>query len=375
MKFTYKQLEKTKDLTKYEVTVEYAELAPFKEISYRILSKDVKMPGFRPGKAPREAIEARLGSKLITDSIGRLIPQVAYEVIAKEKARPVAVPEYTLDIIDVKEGIKFFFEFVDYPAIELGDFSKIKVKKEEPEVKPEDVDMVVRNIIRSTLSSEKIKELASSTPAKKKEEEKDTTDKKEDTKTEVEEEKPKSVMNEDFELNDALIAELKYDEKNLEEIRKSVTGKLKEIKDQQKENEYIDNVIREAVKLSKIEIPNLFIKRELDSTERQFMERLKQINLDTDTYLATQNSSIDKKREEWKKEAEERVGVDLLLIAIADKNKEVASDEDIDKEIESVQDPALKNQYENENAREYVRTVITRQRGLKTLLDQVKTNK
>ncbi|MCA9381689.1 hypothetical protein KC678_05465, partial [Candidatus Dojkabacteria bacterium] len=363
MKYTFKEKERTKDNVEYSVTVEYAELEPFKEEVFSELSKTIKLDGFRPGKAPREKIEEKMGAKLITEALGRLLPQVAYEIMQKNEDRPVEAPHYHMGKISEKDGIDFEFHFVNYPEVKLGDFSKIKVEKKVEKITKKDVETVIKSIIRSSIPPQKIEELTKVTY------EADSKAKKSDKN-----EENKTIK--DFELNDKLIAELGYEEeKTLEQIEKSVEERLKTVKEEQAENEYNSKIIEEAVKLSKFEIPDMFVENEIRVYEDQFNNRLQELKLDRDTYLATQGTDIEKKKKEWEKQAVEKISVDLVLINLANEHKSVATEADIDAEIDSIADPAVKEQYKTENAREYVRSVITRQRGMLKLLEIVEGKK
>ncbi|MCA9387034.1 hypothetical protein KC669_03295 [Candidatus Dojkabacteria bacterium] len=363
MKYTVKEKERTKDKVEYSVTVEYAEIEPFKEEFFSELSKTIKLDGFRPGKAPREKIEEKIGAKLVTEALGRLLPEVAYEIMQKNEDRPVDAPHYHLGKVSEKDGIEFEFHFVNYPDVKLGDFTKIKVEKKVEKITKKDIETVIKSIIRSSVPPQKIEELTKVTY-----EASNVKSKKEG--------KPEGKTIKDFELNDALVKELGYEEeKTLDQVEKSVEERLKTVKEEQAENEYHSKVIEEAIKLSKFEIPDMFVENEVKVYESQFNDRLTELKLDRDTYLTTQGTDIEKKKEEWKKQAIEKISVDLVLINLANEHKSVATDADIDAEIDAITDPAVKAQYTNQNAREYVRSVITKQRGMLKLLEIVEGKK
>lgn len=367
MKYEAKELKNTVDIVEVEVTVDYSELDRVQEEVYKELAKDVKIEGFRPGKAPRKKIEAKLGSKLLTESVGRILPIAAWEVIKDKDYKPTSSPEYSLKKVSDGDGIVFTFNFVNYPEIKLGDFSKIKVKKSEANVTKKDIDSVIRSIVRSSLKPEEIKKLADIKEVKKS---------KSDSNKKKSKENDENEIPEDFQLNDKIVEALKYEgEKTLKDLRASVENKLKEMKADQVEKEYNSKVLEEAIQLSKFEIPKSFIEREVKGAEAQFVERLKELKLEPDTYLKTQGSSLEKKRKEWEEDAKRKIGVDLVLIALANEHGVVAKDKDIDAEIEAIEDAAVKAQYDNTNAREYVRTVITRQRGMLRLLEIVDADK
>jgi len=369
MEYTYKNLVKNKDEHKYEVKVEFKELIPFQDEAYKVLSKDVKIEGFRPGMAPRKMIESKLGSKVLVEAINRLLPAVTLEIAEKEGLKPVTAPNYDLQTTDPKEGIIFTFSVVNYPEVTLGDFKKIKVKKKKPSITQKEVDEVIRSIIKSSLKPEKIKELTKAKEQKSEKAKESNSDKAKKHKSKKED---KAEVQE-FELNDKLVKELGYEEeKTLKSLRESVKRRLEEVKEKEAAEKYTDEVLQEAVKLSKFDIPELFIERETENMEKQFMSRLEELKLDADTYLKTQGSSLEEKKKEWKKDAKKKVEIDILLVNIADQMDSVASDDDVAEEIEKIQDKKVRDEYkESDNAKEYVRSVITKQRGLAKLMEEV----
>src|SRR5262249_56549679 len=70
------------------------------DAAFRKLAKEVKMPGFRPGKAPRRLLEARLGSEVGRDQALRdSLPEYYAEAVVAEDVDVIAPPE-----IDITAG-------------------------------------------------------------------------------------------------------------------------------------------------------------------------------------------------------------------------------------------------------------------------------
>jgi len=65
-----------------------------KEFSARLqqLSKQVKMPGFRPGKVPLKMVEAQFGGRLMNEVAGELIQTTFREAIGSQGLRPAVDP-------------------------------------------------------------------------------------------------------------------------------------------------------------------------------------------------------------------------------------------------------------------------------------------
>lgn len=370
MKYTYKVLSNTKDETEVEVTVDFAEFLTIKDEVFNDLSREVKIPGFRPGKGPKEVIEQKIGSKLLNESVSKLLPRPAIEIIEKEKFRPVTQVHYDVTKFDEKEGITYKFHFTNFPTIKLGDLSKVKVKKEVSETKPEEIDDVIKSIMRSSVKPELLEKYKIEKPEKEK---KAIKPKDEDKKESKKEEKKEEI---DFELNDELVKALGYQkEQNLDELRKAVKARLEDLRNNQAEEEYVSKLVKEIIEISDVSIPESFIKTEIENYENDFKYRLKNLNLDVETYLQTQGTTLEKKREEWKKMAEDKVATDVLLINISLEHNVAPTEENVQQEIEAITDDSLKAEYDTDKGREMIRTVLMRRNGLnklKELVEKVK---
>ncbi|MFA5927572.1 MAG: trigger factor [Patescibacteria group bacterium] len=147
------KLEKSK--IKLKTTVTPAELADHFQHAYDDLAAGVKVAGFRPGKAPRKMVEEALGtSRLLSHAIDHSIQHFYVEALQKENISPIAhpniaiskYPKFGLTPEEIEEALEFEAEVETFPAMELGDYKKIKVDAGKPEVaKDEDVDKVIEH--------------------------------------------------------------------------------------------------------------------------------------------------------------------------------------------------------------------------------------
>ncbi len=376
-KYTSKQIEKTIDIYTFEVQAAIELLNEQKEKLFPELAKDIKIPGFRPGKAPRQVIEEKLATKLFTESINRMLPSIAYEVIIENSLNPITNLEYSLKDFDESKGITFTFSFTNYPEVTLADYSKIKIAKKEVVVKDDEIESVMQNIIKSSLPKEKWEKNIVKKPEKSSQQ----SVKKQETSNKQGEHDHKGHSHakkddEEIKITNDLVEALGYEtEKTVEDLKKSIKEKLVEMKTSQNQQDYIDEVIKEAVAISKFDIPKVFVEREIEIMENNFKKRLEDIKLNLDTYLASQGSTIEEYRKDWAKQAEERVKTDLILLTIASNEKLIPKDSEVETEIKSITDPSLKAQYDNANGRDYIKTVMTKQNGLKKLMEIVEGNK
>ncbi|MEP7103987.1 MAG: trigger factor [Candidatus Dojkabacteria bacterium] len=360
-KYSYKKIDQHKNHYTFEVTVKETYQKEVQTKVFNNLAKNVKVPGFRPGKAPKEMIEGKIAMDVLNETVNRILPEVAFEVLSEEKLNPISKVQYDFKDFNKDGSITFNFSIFNSPEIKISDLKKIKVAVKKEAVTDVEVDMVIRNIIQSTLPKEKWE-----SKNEKNEKNKDLSDEA-SAKSEV---KP-------FEITDELVVELGYeDEKTVEGLKSKVKESLQEVKDNQAEEEFTSKVLDEAMKVIDFEVPSDLVHEELHRREHAFEDRLKKINLELDTYLKTQNKSMDDIKKEWEADITKGAFTDILSINLAVQEKLIPTEEDMEKEIEKVEDKVLKVQYKGNPAmREQLRTFMTRNNGIKKLVEIVKENK
>ena len=117
--YTYKINKKTNTTIEIEVAVTKEGFNKEKERQYQRLSKNVKLPGFRAGKAPKSVIEASLGANLFTETIKNILPKYTSEILKKEDLNPIEQVDY--DDVDPKESgeVTFKVSIIVFPEIKL----------------------------------------------------------------------------------------------------------------------------------------------------------------------------------------------------------------------------------------------------------------
>ena len=156
MKVKKEDLKKGK--FKLTVTVEPSELIKYYKSTYEKLTEEVKISGFRPGKAPRKLNEESVGiAKLLSESMDSIIQQEYYLAIQQEKLIPVGAPKITiskypnwgLEASEIESSLVFEAEIEVMPKVELKDFSKVSIKKKEPaKITEEDVKKILSHLRR-----------------------------------------------------------------------------------------------------------------------------------------------------------------------------------------------------------------------------------
>ncbi len=123
----------------------------------RSYAKQVRVPGFRPGKAPLEMVRARIGKDLGSEAAERLVERFSAEAIRREGLRPVAggvslkLPDGEEAPQPVREGEAYSFaiDVEVLPELELQPYTGLKVARPSVEVETEDVQREMEAIRQS----------------------------------------------------------------------------------------------------------------------------------------------------------------------------------------------------------------------------------
>ena len=113
---------------------------------YRKQVKNITVPGFRKGKAPRSVIEKMYGTGVFyEDAINDLIPAAYTEAAAESKLEIVGQPEF--DVVSIDEnGLLLSAKVYVKPEVEIKDYCGIEVEKEIEAVTDEDVDREIETV-------------------------------------------------------------------------------------------------------------------------------------------------------------------------------------------------------------------------------------
>ncbi len=137
--------EKTENNETYlTVEMDSAEVEESAANVYRQLVKQVNIPGFRKGKAPRPVLERFVGQeRLINDMLEDLIPRACEKAIEEQQLEAIARPK--IEVIET-DPVKFQAVVPLKPVVNLGDYHQIQVAEEPVEVTEETVDRVIEDL-------------------------------------------------------------------------------------------------------------------------------------------------------------------------------------------------------------------------------------
>ncbi|MBR1825701.1 MAG: trigger factor [Alphaproteobacteria bacterium] len=143
---------------KYNITIASADFAAAVDKKLAEVAKDLKVPGFRAGHAPKAMIEKKYRPSVLGEVLDDMVRDAVNEVISQNNLRPAAQPDVKLDKFEDGKDIEFTMEAEVLPEIELGDFSKISLTKYVAKVPAEDVEKAVQQIAASRRNTSKVEE-------------------------------------------------------------------------------------------------------------------------------------------------------------------------------------------------------------------------
>lgn len=119
-----------------------------KEFATRLqrLTKQVKMPGFRPGKVPLKMVEAQYGGRLMDEVTGELIQTTLREAIGSHGLRPAGDPRIERKPVARGEQLEYTVEFEVIPELKRFDLAGLSLERPVASVTDEDVARTLETI-------------------------------------------------------------------------------------------------------------------------------------------------------------------------------------------------------------------------------------
>lgn len=371
-----------------QVTVPAEEVDKALDQAFKKVVKQINVPGFRKGKVPRPIFEQRFGVEaLYQDAVDILLPKAYSNAVEEAGINPVDQPEIEVTQIEKGKEFKFDATVTVEPEVELGDYKGLEIEKQDTELTDEEVETTINQRLEA-MADMVIKEdgkveegdtvnldfdgyvdgeqfeggqadgydleigsgmfipgFEEQLVGLKVGEEKDVevtfpeeyhaeelAGRPATFKTKINEIKTKEVP----ELDDELANELDSEANTVDEYKENLRKQLAESKATEAENVQKEEAITKATDNAKVDIPDAMIKTEEDRMLQEFAQRLQQQGLNLETYFQISGQSEEDLRGQMKEDAEQRVKTNLTLAAIADAENIEASDEDVEKELETM---------------------------------------
>ena len=115
------------------------------QVDARLLkaAKDVRLPGFRPGKVPMKVMRQRFGAGVRQEVLGEVMSQSFQEAVMQENLRPAGQPQIEPRNLDAGKDLEYVAIFEVFPDVDVVEIADYAVERPAAEVTEEDVDNII----------------------------------------------------------------------------------------------------------------------------------------------------------------------------------------------------------------------------------------
>ena len=129
--------------------------------AYMKARKNIMIPGFRKGKAPRKMIESLYGAHVFyEDGLEEIFPEIYEEAIVKQEIKAVGRPSLTDMQISDDNIVTLTLTTEVYPEVTLGDYKGLEVERAAVEVTDEQVEAELDRMAQNVASTETVERAA-----------------------------------------------------------------------------------------------------------------------------------------------------------------------------------------------------------------------
>jgi trigger factor len=370
-----------KDRVKLRVEAPEASLEPALAAVYRRWAGEIRVPGFRKGKVPRQLIDARVGPDAIREEALRdALPDLYREALATEDLEAIAPPE--IEVLEFDAGAPILFEaIVDVrPDVTVPDLSAISIEAPPSAVTDEEVgeqldrlrdrfaelepvgrearrgDYVLVDLkgyrhdepVEGASAPDYLYEVGSRTGPPKLDEELEGTRpgailKFNDTMPADANELPgeeisftvlvKEVKTKRLPPLDDELAKTMGEFETLEELKDDLRGRLAGIKHAMVRDEIANRALQALVDASDLEPPEKLVENELEHRLEHLGQDLERAGLTMDEYTRRAELTELEIRRDLRRQVERSVKAELLLEEIARRERFDVTEDDIGREV------------------------------------------
>jgi trigger factor len=129
--------------TRVKLTIEvpFEELKPSLDHAYREVARQVRVPGFRPGKVPPRIIDQRIGrGPVLEQAVNEAVPELYSKALAEHDVAALGQPELEITKLDDGKELTFTAEVDIRPNFEVPDLETLTVTVSNADVSPDEVE-------------------------------------------------------------------------------------------------------------------------------------------------------------------------------------------------------------------------------------------
>ncbi|AFT99723.1 trigger factor [Nocardia brasiliensis ATCC 700358] len=377
VKSTVEQLSPTR--VRINVEVPFEELKPDFDRAYKALAKQVKIPGFRPGKAPAKLLEARLGRGAVLEQVvNDVLPGRYSEAVTAGQVKVIGQPEIEITKIEDGEELAFTAEVDVRPEITLPAYDGIEVTVDAFTIGDEDIEEQLLSLrqrfgtltgveravqdgdfvsidLSATVDGEEVPEAATTGLSHEVGSGQliegldealiglNSGESKEFTSTLVAGEHAgkeavitvtvQSVKERELPAADDDFAQLASEFDTLDELKEDLRTRVERSKKVQQAGEIRDKVLETLLEQVEVPLPDAVVKAEIDAVTHDAVHGFDHDEAKLAEALEAQGSSREEFDKDAKESAEKSVKTQLLLDAIAEADNTQVGQEELTERI------------------------------------------
>lgn len=371
------------------ITVDEQFISPYKQAVLKRLKANLKVAGFRPGKAPDNIAEREIGeAKVQAEVLEEVIMHAYSKAVREAKLETIAPPQINLKKFVPYTDLEFEAIVPIMPAIKL-DYKKLKLKKPAIKIEASEIEETLQNMLKQsskkTDSQKPIKigdEVTFDFDGTLEGKPVDGASAKNHTLvigdgsfipgfedemvglkngaskkfkiTFPKDYHAKELTNKEVEFSIKIIKVQSIDTpkaddawaktigpvNNLKELKVEINNSLSVNKQAEADKQYENELLEKAIEISKLEVPESLVSEQVSRLRSETEQNLKNNGLDLEKYLQLQGQKPQEFEETLKKEAKKRVQLGLVLRHIIESEKISVDEDEIQTELAK-----LKTQY------------------------------
>lgn len=371
-----------------KVTFTTEEWKDAQEKALNKLAKNVKMDGFRQGKAPIKMIKSKIGKAAILEEATDIALQKSYAgILLDNNINPVGQPEVKIDEL-TEDVLKVTVNAPVAPEVKLGQYMGLEVKKESVEVSKEDIDDELKNyqnqfaelLIKETgtvengdtaiIDFEGFKDGVAFDGGKGENHsleigsgsfipgfEEQVVGMEVGSEKDIEVTFPKEYQAPDLagqavvfkvkvheikskvlpEIDDELAKDVNIEGvETLADLETYTKEQLKNKKEKEVESKFSDDVFKAVVEKTPLEVPAAMVETETQNMLKEVEQNLSQQGLNMELFQQITGKTMDDIKGEMSEQAESRVKFNLIVAEVAKAENIEVTDEEIEAEINEI---------------------------------------
>ena len=383
MKSTVETLDDNRVKLSVEVDEETFDVAV--DAAFKRIAKEVRMPGFRPGKAPRRLLEAQFGSAVgREEALREAMPEYYAQAVIEHDVDVVAPPEIEITGGQEDGPVQFDAVVEIRPSVSAAGYDGLRVEIPNPVASAEEIDEQIDNLRRNFAELSVVERAAAdedhvtidieATHGDEPVPGLTTTDydyllgsgavvpeidenlRGASAGDEVEfsadhpdpeEEEPLQFSIAVKEVKEAVLPDLddefakaNSEFETVEDLRADMADRMNTMRIQQANMAVQQNTAEALAALVTDEIPESMIENEINARIQDLVQRLQQQGMDVGAYLDAVGQTAETLASEFREPAEQAVKVDLALRSVADLQGLVPDDDRIDEVIAEMAGPS-----------------------------------